>query len=105
MAEITFTEWKGDPPSAPSRKVRQPNHFDAPFARSLETGKSFHAVIPPEKDLDRGEQLKAHVKALRNAARFADKGVDIRITEGGIWFLAREKKEPVARKKAVASAA
>jgi hypothetical protein len=102
--EITIKEWKGEPPAGAARKVRAPNHFDAPFARSLETGKSFEASIPPDPEVPRADQLKSHVKALRNAARFVNKGVDVRITEAGIWFQAREKQAPRRKKGATEQA-
>lgn len=97
-AELTFTEWEGEPPSAPGRKVRQPNPYDGPFSRSLETGKSFEAKIPAGEveGEERADQLKRHARMLRNAARFVDKGADMRITESGIWFKAREKREQTA---------
>ena len=94
-ATLTFDEWEGDPPDAPGRKVRQPNPYDEPFKRSIETGKSFHATVPPGEveGEERADQLKRHLRMLRNAARFADMGADARLTDRGVWFIARPKRE------------
>jgi hypothetical protein len=91
---LVFEDWEGEPPAAPGRKARQPNPYDAPFKRSIETGKSQHVTIPANEveGEGRADQLKRHQRMLRNAARFADKGADMRITETGIWFVAREKR-------------
>lgn len=92
---LVFEDWTGDPPAAPGRKVRQPNPYDEPFKKSLDTGKSIHAVIPADEvqGENRQDQLKRHQRMLRNAARFVDKGADMRVTDKGIWFIAREKRE------------
>lgn len=91
---LKFAEWKGEPPAIKGRKVRPPNPYDNLVKQSFDTGKSFSGKVPAVDGVDLSDAVKGQVRLLRNAARFLDVGVDIRILDDGvIWFQGRAKRE------------
>jgi hypothetical protein len=91
---LKFAEWKGEPPAIKGRKVRPPNPYDELVKKSFDSGKSFSGTVPAVDGVDLSDAVKGQVRLLRNAARFLDVGVDIRILDGGvIWFQGRAKRE------------